>query len=79
MSEEADQPITVRVEMAPETMQRLAELMPAIALWAKAEGDEDATAPGDVIGLAIAVLHATVFERAHGMIAEARDAAPTVQ
>ena len=34
----ADQPTTVRVEMAPETLQRLAELMPAVGLWGKSRG-----------------------------------------
>ena len=73
----ADQPTTVRVEMAPETLQRLAELMPAVALWARAEGGEAATAPGDVIALAIALLHAQVCARAGDMLAEAGDGAPT--
>ena len=74
---EADQPTLVRVEMAPETVQRLAELMPAVGLWAKAEGGEQATAPGDVIALSIALMHSMVFERAHDMIAG--EVAPTVQ
>ena len=65
--------------MAPETLQRLAELMPAVALWAKAEGGEGATAPGDVIALSIALMHSMVFERAGEMLAEAGEEAPTVQ
>ena len=63
------QPEMVRVEMAPETMQKLAELMPAVSLWAKTESGEGRTGPGDVIALAIGVLHAQVFARADEMIA----------
>ena len=70
-----DQPTMVRIEMAPETLQRLAELMPAVAAWARAEG-APATAPGDVIAFAIALLHAQVFERAGEMLAEAGKTAP---
>ena len=73
----ADTPKVIGVEMAPETLEKLGELLPAIALWAKREGNEGETGPGDVIALAIGVLHAQVFERAHDMIAG--EVAPTVQ
>lgn len=66
----SDQPTTVRVEMTAETMQKLAELLPAVSLWAEAEGGEAATGPGDVIGLAIGLMHAQVFQGARDMLAE---------
>ena len=67
---DADKPTMVRVEMTAETMQKLAELLPAVALWAGEEGGEAATGPGDVIGLAIGLMHAQVFESARAMLAE---------
>ena len=71
-----EKPKTVTIEMDEATMQRLAELMPAVAAWAKAEG-APATAPGDVIALCITFTHATIFTTAHNMIAEAAGRPPT--
>ena len=58
----AGEPQMVRIEMSDLTLGQLEELMPAITLWAAAEG---APAPGhgDLIALAVATLHAQVRGR----------------
>ena len=63
-----ERPTMIRVEMDAGTIRRIAELEPAIALWAESEG-EAATGPGDVIALAVATLHAQVLNRANELIA----------
>ena len=75
-SGKADQPKVIGVEMDEATLQALAELVAPVTLWARAEGAPDPCL-GDIVGLAVQVLHAQVFERAHGMIAG--EVAPTVQ
>lgn len=55
-------PKTVRVQMSAATLRQIAELTPAVGAWAASEG-ETATAPGDVIALAVAILHAQVSGR----------------
>ena len=69
---------TIQVEMDPKTLEALGALMPAVTLWARSQGDPNPT-PGDVVNMAVLVLHAQVFERAHDMLAAAKsgEAAPT--
>ena len=67
----------VRVELSPETVELIAQLLPATSLWAASEG-QGQTGGGDVVALAVAVLHAQVFGRALDKIAagEVRPSGP---
>lgn len=56
-----------RVMLSAATVQRLAELLPAVAAWARDEGEPE-TGLGDVLEMAVAAFHAQVFERAAEMI-----------
>ena len=78
-SGKADQPTVIGLELCPATLRQIAELLPPIAAWAKAEGSEEPLGPGDVIALAVHRLHHDVYSRAHDMLAEAGEEAPTVQ
>ena len=66
-SAKADRPKTIQVEMDPKTLEALGALMPAVTLWARSQGDPDPT-PGDVVNMAVLVLHAQVFERAADLL-----------
>ena len=52
-----------------DSLLKLAELLPAVALWAQTEG-EPQTSPADVVDLAIALMHKQVFDRATEMISD---------
>ncbi|MDE0378665.1 MAG: hypothetical protein OXI20_05440 [Rhodospirillales bacterium] len=67
MSDKTTEPKMVRVEMDDTTMGRLYELMPAMTAWAKDNGAPP-PGPGDVIALALALMHSQVFARANEMI-----------
>ena len=70
---DSEQPQAVSVRLSGEALGKVAELMPAVALWAKAEFGEEATSPADVVELAIAVLHAQIFEKAIAKAAQERE------
>ena len=55
-----DEARLVQVRIAPETERQIAELMPAIAAWARDEGLGVETAEGDVIALAVELMHQQV-------------------
>ena len=54
-------PPSIAVNISGKTLERLAELMPAVASWASDEFGEAATNPADVVALAINVLHSQAF------------------
>ena len=74
----ADEVKEVHVQMDVETLEALGELMGPCTVWARATGAPDPS-PGDVVGLAIRILHGQVCARTSDMLAEAGEAAPTVQ
>ena len=80
-TETADQPaqdevVTVGIEMDAATRQALASLVAPVTLWARSQGAPD-PALGDIVGLAVRLMHATVFAKAHDMLAtKAGEAAP---
>ena len=69
-------PKLIKVEMNAETRQALAELVAPVTLFSRQQGMPD-PGLGDVVGLAVRLMHATVFAKAHDKIAENGVAAPT--
>lgn len=69
---DADKARPGAVEVSPETLKLIAELLPAIAGWAEQEIGEPMTSPADVVALSVAVMHERVFAEAHQMLAEAK-------
>ena len=67
------EPKVLQVEMDPKTLEALGALMPAVTLWARSQGEPDPT-PGDVVNMAVLVLHAQVYERAHDLLATIKSA-----
>ena len=73
MSAKTDPPaqeevVTVRVEMDAATRQALAELVAPCTLWARSTGAPDPSL-GDIVGLAIQVLHGQVADGAASLLA----------
>lgn len=64
-----DKPQALRVEIEGDTLQQLAELLPAVATFGAANGEPE-TSPVDVIALVVAALHVQVFTRAEEILAE---------
>lgn len=67
----------VTVELSRDTVHEIAELLPAVAGWAATMGEER-TGAGDVVALAVAMLHAQVFAQARQILADDGDEAATV-
>ena len=76
MTKRTERPGRILVEVAGPSLQRLAELLPAVAAWAEAEGQPE-TSPADVVELAIASLHESVFTKAREIVREQSEAAET--
>lgn len=76
MSETDDQPksVVVGIDLPAATVEQIAELLPAIALWAEGEGCDEPVGPADVVVLAVHQLHHEVFSRAHLLAATVRGA-----
>ena len=51
--EVAAAPKVIGVDLPAATIQQIAELLPAIALWAESEGCDEPVGPADVIVLAV--------------------------
>ncbi len=73
MTEKRKRP-TATAEIDGETLRKIAELLPAVREWAKAEG-MPATSPADVIALAVALMHEQVFIKVDRMVREQTEAA----
>ena len=71
-SGKADDLKVIQLEVSGETLLQIAELLPAIEAWSRAEGSEEPMSPADAITVAVAFLHATVFAKAHAMLAAGR-------
>ena len=72
----ADQaaPKVIGVDLPAATIQQIAELLPAIELWAQGEGCDQPVGPADVICLAVNDLHHRVYSRAHDLAATVANA-----
>ncbi len=67
-------PKTVAVELSPESVQMLAEMVPAAKLMAASQG-VPVMSPADLVGIAIAYMHERVIGRAAAMAEENEAAA----
>ena len=63
----------VIVKLSPEAARQVVELLPAADGYAKSLGLEGRAGPGDVVELAIAVMHERVFRRAVEIAKEAQE------
>ena len=69
---DADKPQLASVEVSDATLLQIAELLPPISAWAAEACGQPKTGPADVVALAVASLHESVFTRAGAMLAEAK-------
>ena len=72
--EVAAAPKVIGVDLPAVTIQQIAELLPAITLWAKGEGCDEPVGPADVIVLAVHRMHHDVYSRAHALAATVKSA-----
>ena len=63
----------MHVKLAPEAARQVVELLPAADGYAKSLGIEGRAGPGDVVELAIQVMHERVFRRAIQIAKEAQE------
>ena len=68
--------IAVRIE--GETLRQIAEVLPAVAGWARSQG-QPCTNPADVVVFAIALLHEQVMAKAEAMLDDAASVPDPVQ
>ena len=62
-------PKVVQFLLPPATMAQIAWLLPAVAMWAEAEGSDEPVSPLDVVVLAVADLYGRVHSQAHELAA----------
>ena len=74
MSDKAKTEQIITVEIDRETLRRIAELLPAVAQWARECHGQPATSPADIVSLAVAVLHAQVSSKIEAMLEDIEDA-----
>ena len=73
-TDKADAATVIGVDLPAVTIQQIAELLPAIALWAESEGCDEPVGPADVIVLAVHRMHHDVYSRAHALAATVKNA-----
>ena len=66
-----DEIMTVQVQMDAASRQALAELVAPVTMYSRQQGMPD-PGLGDVIGLALRLMHNTVFSQAHETAAQGR-------
>ena len=56
-AEADDETRLIQLRIAPETERQIADLQPAVSAWARDNGLAERTAEGDVIALAVELMH----------------------
>ena len=62
----------IQLRIAPETEQQIADLLPAVAGWARDNDLGCRTGEGDVIAFAVDVMHQQVFAKLADMLGAAK-------
>ena len=62
----------VQLRIAPATERQIADMLPAVAAWARENNLAEITAEGDVIALAVELMHQQVFAKLTDIMGAAR-------